>query len=72
MDEVAVRERSSTSEKDGGSTAEDLLLGRELKHDKIGGERIRNTRTLESIPFPFQMCLSNLDRKDWESIRMEG
>ena len=29
VDEVAVRERSSTSEKDGGSTDEDFLFGRE-------------------------------------------
>jgi hypothetical protein len=28
--------------------------------------------TLESVHFPFQLCLSNLDRRDWERIRIEG
>ena len=70
--DVAVRERSSTSEKDGGSTAKDLLFGREKNFDKVGGEGIRNTMTLESIHFPFQLCLSNIDREDWERNRIEG
>ena len=72
MDVVAVRERSTTSEKDGCSTAEDLLFGREKNFDKVGGKKIRNSMTFESVRFPFQMCLSNLDRKDWERNRMEG
>ena len=33
---------------------------------------IRNSMTFESKCFPFQMCLPNSDRKDWERIRIEG
>jgi len=28
--------------------------------------------TLESVHYPFQMCLSNLDRTDWVRSRIEG
>src|SRR3954469_15802239 len=46
------------TKKTGAQRPKTCSLAEKKNFDKVGGERIRNTMTLESVHFPFQLCLS--------------